>query len=428
MAYGKDASALPVANSFRQGAGYIQASRPKFGGSNTGERWANSFRPSLDTPDEIRLIKGDYEMLLANETGGIEKLQLYYYMHTEHYHATLKKSAICSAGPAHAFKNLRGPCHGCDMFWEGREQGRNSGPMSKRDLYDVNVLHFAPYGKIEQVDKITGKVRTDSAGKPYYSWQRILHHERQKFQGKEMREMHMMHWSLGYGHWQVLLDYDKFVGQSCKSCRGMETIVPEAYACPRCGVVVIDINTTQLSPTQIEETTRKICKCPKCGAEVFLQEHVSCKECKQGARATLFDVHLKLKRIPGANSTQNTLAILGWEWARPIPQHLASIVVPMDFPKIFAPDSLETQASIWQIKKKEEEAEPQKQMYRPYVPQVSSFQEPAPQQYSPTPQQYSPNPQYPPSPFSPAPSPFNPAPFPTASTRQEPPTEGYGYR
>lgn len=383
MAYGKNATDLPETGSFRQSAHHHQATKPKFGGRG-GSRFSDAYKPGLDVPDTIRLVRGMYEVPVATNTGQVEMRRLFYFPYVDHYHGILKKGAICSAGPAHAFKNLREPCHGCDMFWQGKESGRKSrGPMSKRDMYGFTVLHYAPYAKMEQVDRETGQIRTNNEGKPFYEWVRVLPHERQKYQGREMRDAHVLHWSLGFGHWNVLVDYDKHIGASCRNCGGVDCIQSEAWGCKSCGELIIDVSSTHLSPKQIDDITMAPVKCPKCGTEAFLQEYINCTKCGNGARADLFDVDLTVKRIAASDgSNQNVLSIVKWSEPRPIDQRFIEIAKPLDLPKIFSPDSLERQAQIWQITAAPVPQEPQYRQYTPQAPQQQPMQQAwsAPQQ------------------------------------------------
>ena len=224
-----------------------------------------------------------------------------------------------------------------------------------------------------------------------------------KYQGKEMRDAHVLHWSMGSNYWNTLIEFDPYVGRSCRTCGGRDCIVSDWWGCSHCGAPIIDMRVTELSPSQIDDITCNPCRCAECGQVMFPKEYVSCSNCQNPARATLFDVRLQLKITPGATSTQNQLTIVGWSNPAPIDQRFAAITKPMDLPKLFAPDSLERQAQILQLDTGNNKTA-QAPAYREYsaapVPQEPQQTYHPAQGFAPAPG--SPRPQapvYPPSPF-----------------------------
>jgi len=368
MAFGKDPNGVVGMASFRQMAAHHQAAKPKSGGNGNGAQWADRYKLSV-TVDEIQILRGSYDVQTVDQNGTIENHKLPYFMHVEHYNATLKKGAICSAGPAHAFKHLRGECRGCDMFWAGKEQDKKGGPMSKRDVYSFSILHYAPYAKMEVIDKNTGDIRKDSEGKPFYAWQRMMPQERHKYQGKELRQAHLLHWPMGSNFLSTLLNYDQHIGQSCRNCGGRDSIKSDWWGCQYCNEPIIDMHSSDLPSEQIYSITNEPCRCPKCGNMGMLKEYVSCSNCDNAVRAELFDVRLKVQLSKGAQPTQNQLIVVSWSNPAPIPAQYASIAVPLDLPKIYAPDSIERQIQIWQLGDIPQHGQPAPQMYRQYEQQ-----------------------------------------------------------
>ena len=389
MAYGKDPRGIDENSSFRQQNARVQASRPR-GGGGSRPRFVNEFKPSLDYPDTIRIIRGSYEVEIPDERGQLSKIRLAYFPFIEHFHGTLKKGAVCSAGPLHAFKNMRQPCLGCDKFWEQREMGNKKGAMGKREMYALTVMHFAPYAKVEQIDRHTGQVRRSQTGEPYMEWVQVLPHERMKYQGREMREWNLMHWALGYGHMTSLTDYAKTtIGQSCRNCGGMNCIVPIALTCQNCGNALLEYESTTLTPKQIDQMIDNPVRCPHCGNEGFLNEVLNCSNCGQGARADIYDVNIQVKKVqPSDGSNNNMLNCQGHSAPGPIDPRFAEHAKPLDLPKIYAPDSLEVQAEKWGInisaQAQQMPQNVQPQQFRPYG--QSGLVAPVPQQVQVAPQ------------------------------------------
>ena len=347
MAFGKDASTLGSISTFRQSTKAHQALRPKTGGGGTKPYYLNAFKPSLDEPDNFRIVQGNYEVSVGTADGQLIKRVLSYFPFIEHFHGTLKKGFICSAGPFAAFKGKHDPCLGCDMFWSDKQAGKKNGPMSRREMYSFTVLHYATFANVEQTDRGTGAVRTDSSGNPYMEWTRIHAHEKHKYPGRETRDASQLHWDLGFGHWTTLTEYDKEIGKSCKACGGRDTVKMEAWVCGGCGDALIEADSTTLSPKEIEDLSTSEVTCGTCKHVGYMNEIISCQGCSSGARAEIFDVDLSARRIgdpKGGNQT--SLAITSWSNPRPVDVRFADMAVPMDLAKIFTPMPIEKQAEL----------------------------------------------------------------------------------
>jgi hypothetical protein len=264
----------------------------------------------------------------------------------------MKKGGVCSGGPLHFTKDKRDPCYGCDSFWADRTalpKGQK-GPWSKRDMNAFTVLHYATYVFTEQLDRQTGKPVLNNDNKPYMEWALIQKHQRNlpQFQGKEIRDAHLLHWSLGNDHWEQLTNYDKVVGDNCKNCGGIKTIESEAWTCQKCGECLIDPATSTLAPKEFEAFTTKPVRCAVCAHEGMLKEYIRCSQCNKATRAEIFDVDLDLRRLPpkdGSNRTQ--LMIVGCSAPGPIDARFIELAKPMDLAKIFAPTTYDKQLELW---------------------------------------------------------------------------------
>lgn len=349
MAFGKNDSNLGNVGGFRNQARQYDQKRARPAGNFGGAQFRDKYQPSTDDPDEIRIIRGNYEVDLGQADGTLVKQQLSYFPYIEHFHATMKKGSICSAGPFGNFKNKGEPCRGCEQFWGDKNAGRKNGPMSKRELWGFTVLHYATYAKVPQIDRQTGQARTNDQGVPYTEWAHVLPHKRHEFKDVEMRDHHVMHWSIGFGHSEVLRDYDKEIGKSCVSCGGRDTIVCEAWTCSNCGEALIEPATTHLSPKEVDKLTAEPVRCGSCHAEELMNEIISCSKCPNAKRADIFDVDMRLKRVKSEerNSNQTKLIITGWSDPRPIDQRYTEIAKPLALDKIFQPTPYQKQEEMY---------------------------------------------------------------------------------
>lgn len=347
MAFGKGSNSSVQNQGFRQQARAQQQARPKFTGGGA-PYFVNRFQPSTDDPDQIRILKGHYEIEIANQDKELVKQTLYYFPYIEHFHGSMKKGGICSAGPLGMFKGMGQPCLGHDIYWADKNAGKKNGPMSMREMSAFTIVHFASYAKAEQTDD-QGQVKKNDKGEPYWNWVRVLPHERQKYANKEMRDFNVMHWSLGFGHLNTLMEYDKEIGKSCRSCGTRDSIVCEAWTCGHCGEALIEPATTILSPKEIDEFTGKEVRCAQCQQVGYLQEIISCSACPNPTRAEIFDVDMQVKRVksPDANSNQTSLIIPTWTNPRPIDQRYAADAKNLPLDKIFAPTPIEKQQEMW---------------------------------------------------------------------------------
>lgn len=356
MAFGKNSSGLSSVGSWRQAA-TAATSKParKSGGGGRAPTWVNSFKPSTGDPDTGRLLDGAYEVPVAQEDGSLLVQLVPFFPYVEHYDGRHETQAICSAGPHAMDRNKREPCYGCDLFWadhaanKGQKGNTATKRMSKRDMFAFNWLHNAPYVNVPQIDKRTGQMRVNQQGQPYMQWIPLLPHERAKYpEGQfEIKMGHTLHWSMGYGHFNALLEYDKLIGKSCKSCGSRDSIESEAWLCgnPECGDAVIELGSTTLPSSDIEKIVNQPAMCPTCSMKSFLREVIHCTQCGHASRATLFDVDISVKRIEGRDGAKTTtLAVTNWSNPRALDPILAEQAVIEDLPKIFAPNTLDFQA------------------------------------------------------------------------------------
>jgi hypothetical protein len=350
MAYGKDPSVLDNASNFGESARRYERekAKPSSGGGGSLPSFIDQFKPSKDEPDLIRIIPGQYEFEAAVGTNAsdvrIVKRTEQFYPYVDHYNAVLKKGCICSAGILGSFKGKAEPCRACDQFWAEKvaNRGTQKQPVMKRsDKYSFTVLHYAPYAFVEQTDYKTGAIRTnEQTGEPYMGWVRVHEYERAKFAGREMREAHVLHWDIGWGHYSTLLEINDQIGKSCRTCGGRNTIQMEAWTCtaPGCGEALIEKGTTY-KPAEIKELTQNDVRCAHCQQVMRLKEHVSCTQCGSGRRADITNVDINVKR----QEEDSKLLITEWSNPGPIDARFTDIAKPMDLKRFFTPTPVEEQ-------------------------------------------------------------------------------------
>lgn len=355
MSFGKDRRVLESIPSFADQHRRHEASQPKRGGKGGGSfAWKNRYTPT-DTAtgkaDVIRLFRGVHTVPQAtpadDNTFVVENVKMSYFPYTEHgTDINGYKSSICSAGPIPT-KEGRLPCIGCDRFWEGKAAKKDL--MSRHTKYAFTVLHFHPYALVPDVDK-DGNERQDKDGKPYMSWVRtspaLL---RGEHAGRETRDYNLMHWSLGYKDFQVLLTQSYSIAERCVNCeKGKIEVL--GYSCPSCGSPRIDMANTMFSEAEVAELAKNPFTCSVCGAEGMLDPQVDCSGCANPIRADIFDVDLYVKQpLDPKTGKRGPVNFVGFSEPGPVPErYLAGenpIFQQLELDKLFAPTPLEEQKS-----------------------------------------------------------------------------------
>lgn len=367
MAYGKAPQASNQ-GSFRQRANQYQQGKEKSrkrGGGGGGVYWQNQYKPSMDNVDTIRIIEGKYmcpQIVGEKDDAKVEMVELPFFTLSEHYDGREEKSSICSAGPWAGSKKKSEPCYGCEIFWAGMgEKDHNGkkkqGRMSRREMYAFTVIDYGVYHHVPQTDFKTGQIRTKDDGTPWMEWKKCeaTPDTPQSCSGcrsaAETRRGARLHWQLGWGHYQTLLDADKQIGKSCSNCCAANSIVGIAWTCAACGDAIVDMATTTLKPKEIDELVGKNVTCT-CGHTGFAQEIIECRSCTGAGgtakRATIFDVDMNVKRVAdpnGGNAT--TLAISQWSTPAPIDPLFKEFAEPIDLAKVYAPTPLEKQRELF---------------------------------------------------------------------------------
>lgn len=370
MAFGKTEDRSHLAGTFTQQSSYSNKRPPRQEGGGK-PYWIDNYQPT-ENVDMVRLIPGSYSNEQVDAaTGNVVNSVLPWYLIVEHYHGSLKKGALCSAGPLRRTKGKRNPCVGCDIYWqdyaereriksETGQKVQNPNRISMSEKKVMTVLDYSPYYEAEQIDSRTGRVRTNSSGQPFMEWRKLYYANDPAAAGRNIKNGRALPWQLNFGQFEALRIYTKFnIGECCVGCSGYGTSMNKIlqtlqYVCKSCRNPAIDARTTTLSPQQIEELFDNPFTCQACGHFNFLEEVVHCEQCAAKgttpARASLWDVDIQVRMQKDPQSpTKNILSILNHSQPRPIDPRFLELAKPLDLPSMFMPTPVEKQKTIWGI-------------------------------------------------------------------------------
>lgn len=394
MSFGKNSQVRAAVGSFRQMSN-------QFTKNNYGKRkgggglpyFVDMFQPPINELCTVRLVPGEYlqDQIIevpaptatdpnATDVTAIQVISPFIKF-VDHFDGSKQRGAICSAGAFANFKDKRQPCHGCDIYWATVVRNPNgrleSSRMSRQNKYAFSVFDYSPYHKLEQYDQETGQVKVNSKGEPYYNWVRC---GGQGCDGcraqKETKMGHMSHWPINYTQLQVLRSAEADIGHSCAVCCQENCIISLGWMCGSCGEGVVDMSTTELKRDELLKLTDEPYVCGACHNKEFLKEVYECRSCtprgQTGVRASLFDVDLKVKLVPGGQNNSKVLQVSGWSAPHGIAPELAEVVKPVDLVARYAPMPLEKQADLFGVVPTMQT--PTSQQQQPRAPQTSGFQ------------------------------------------------------
>lgn len=360
MAYGKQPLQSANVGGWRQRAGIRQNEKQKAMSSGrggfAGSRFSNQFKPPLGVTTLARLIPGQYKVQRAVEVErnkwGLQTDTLEYFEAAEHFDGRTKQSTICSGGAIWFKKDFAQPCIGCRGYFASPKdsQGRRKGRFGRRNIFVFSVLEYGTFCKIEQMDA-NGLIKlSEKTGKPYTEWKR-----KSECGGRgiiEEKEGHVQHWTVGYGHLEVIKGYDAIIGKTCVSCGSPDTITRRALLCPKCGTDIIDCASTTVSPADQDKMLYTDTECTYCKHVAPLNEFIECSQCSNPVRASVFDVDINMQRLDTAGQTQ----LIFTSWSKPHPIDPSYKARPLDLPAIFQPDSIEVQERRFQMTLEDAEA------------------------------------------------------------------------
>lgn len=362
MSYGKDDSQLGRIAGF--GATPSQqmgnAARRQQGPRKGTPPWANNFRPSQGTPDYIRLIPGQFEAERINETTGeVFKEQVPWFEYTEHFHGTLKRSSVCSAGIHRMDKSKALPCRGCEIYWEDwrvrkqieQEKGvKPTGPnrVSFSSRYAFLVLDMGWFYKGVRLDDSGRPVINQQNGQPFVDWIKYKGpHQDADFQAAaEKRQGMVQSWPIGYNQFGMLGGYADIVQKHCRNCGGQNCIHTSSWVCPACSAPTLLPSESTLPPDKVKELVSKMVACRTCKQLSYPRALQSCQHCQNPTPATLYDVDMQVQVVKSGQ--QNQLLVPWMSNPRPIDQVFSELIKKLpDLVKKFAPTPYEEQVTLF---------------------------------------------------------------------------------
>ncbi len=370
MAFGKDREGIGRMNLRQQMR--RSTKRPPRGTGGGAPHYVNQYRPPKGAAgtDTIRIIRGEYQIpridldrrdFVRDANGEIVHDSAPHWQYVSYYKHQPDgsgKSCISTEGWLGAFKGKAEPCIAADWYWwewrKRNETGNKTSPKSFRrsEQYALTVLVMAPFYKVPQMDAQGNIKKNDKTGQPYYNWVKGSKRGNDEFAagGFERKEGHLQHWSMGFGHWNTLLDFSDTLSRDCRSCHTQNAIEDIALICQECGEAVVEFATTGLSEEDLAKMRAEEVTCQACRTHGYLDDVIGCTSCSNPERATIFDYDLEVHTVAtgGDNSNQTNLMI-----ARAIgPKSIDAIYgedmrKPLDLPKILAPTPLATQEQIF---------------------------------------------------------------------------------
>jgi ribosomal protein L37E len=323
--------------------------------------WANNYRPSQGVPDHIRILEGNYqvEKIDENSTEGATYLEeVGWWEHTEHYHATMKKSIICSAGPHRRSKKLAQPCRGCDIYWEDynererirQETGQkvqNPNRISMSSKYTFNVLVYGNFFKAPRMDE-HGRTKVKQNGQAFMDWVKYRgpQDDQAYHTSQEKQEGLVMAWPVGYNQFITLRQYADMVSHHCLNCGQQNCVYVQQWVCPACTAPLMELTASSLNPEQIQELVSQPNTCRNCNTRAYPQAVHGCSSCNNPRPARLYDVDLMLQTIKSNNSRQLMVTWVGAPSGID-PKYSDIVSKAADLSTKFAPTPMEQQISIF---------------------------------------------------------------------------------
>jgi hypothetical protein len=420
MSFGRDDSRLATIGGY--GASPTQqmnnAMRRQQGPRKGAPSWANNYRPSEHTLDNIRFLSGNYNIQRIDTTSGKAYTEVTpWFEYTEHYHGGTKRSAICSAGVFRNDKKQALPCRGCEIYWEdwnernriaqekGLKKVEQPNRISRQDFKVFNILDMGHFFKGTRLDDQGRPITNKSTGRPIQDWVKYIgpHQDAEYHTSPEKRQGLVLPFPVGFTQFQTINGYAEEVQKNCRNCGGTGSIYTQTYVCPQCGAPTLQGHETTMPPDKIKDIVNQPVNCLHCRTPAYPRPVMSCQYCPHPTPARLFDVDIQLKETRINNKRQ--LIIASISPPRPIDPLFQEIVSkPVDLVKKFAETPYEEQLALFGA------PAPQQMQYAPQggygytQPQYQQGQQSAPYQpaaqpYQPA--QYSPQPQYQPPPYQP---------------------------
>jgi hypothetical protein len=385
------------------------AARRQYGPRKPSPSWANNYEPPEGSTDLVRLIPGKYESQRIDQvTGAVIVEETGWYEFVEHYHGTLRKGMICTAGVYRwADKSKAQPCRGCDISNEDFEERKrieratghkptNPNRMGASTKYAFIILQLGEpsqgghFYKGYQYDRDNRVSVGKNGGQPFMEWRKYIGQQEPEFQhiardlqtqGKqvEWKVGHVQTWPANYGMFKTLEAYSDMLQKHCKNCGGQNCLHTQSYACPHCSYPTIQDTATPAD--KVKEIVNQVVTCRNCNQKAYPYAIQACSYCQNGRSASIWDVDFQFCKTKVNKTSQLMIP-----WSSPpkaIDPMYAKVMekLPNVLTK-FAPTPYEDQVQLFGHPNTQAAA----QQYQPPAPQ--GYQ---PQQYQPAGYGYDPN-------------------------------------
>lgn len=368
MSFGKDpnnlAGVVQGGASFQQqAAASLRRPKKQAGGGGGGKffSYRDQFKPSDVNVDTGRIIPGSYVSTNLGDDGNTYGIITAYVTYDEHFHGTLQRGTICSAGPFWRMRNKRNPCRGCDIFWEDYEQRKRLGKgvkgpnrVSRREMFAFNWLDMGVFHKTNVLQPDGQPLINRNSGLPIWNWVKCIGIGCPGCStGVESKRGHMMPWPMGKQHFETINGYAEYIANGCLSCGERDSISTVSWHCanPGCGEAIVDLRNTTMNAQQVNEMIAGQYHCRKCQTSALPIEAVYCANCTptgvQPVRASLFDVDMQVQRRGGGDSKGTQLVVLDTSDPKPIDPRFVEIAKPLDLAARYAPTPYDEQVALF---------------------------------------------------------------------------------
>lgn len=345
------------------------ATRRQSGPRKGSPSWANNYSPSEGTPDNIRIIPGNFDAeRVDSATGQVFIEQVAWVEYTEHFHGGIKKGITCSGG-VHRMGDWKKalPCRGCDISREDLAERRRieaekgvkvtqPNRVSFSSKYAFMVLDMGWFFKGYRLDEY-GRPKVGQNGQAYLDWIKytdqnygVYNYTQQELarQSKavEVQQGLIRSWPVGYTQFNTLIGYAELIQKHCRNCGGMNCIHTTAWVCPHCTAPTFMGGETTMPADKIKETVSQIMPCRACHQPGYPKAIQSCQHCSNPTPANLYDVDLQIQTIKVNNTKAFHLA--GVSNPKPIDGVFAELLKKLpDMVKKFAPTPMEEQVALF---------------------------------------------------------------------------------
>jgi hypothetical protein len=276
--------------------------------------------------NRIALFKGEYKIpLQVGKT--VEEMTRAYFLYYDHYSATKRRSASCTAGLRFDENNAaapidvgKEPCPACHFI-----DNDVAGNISRRRMHVFNAFLL---GYFHQVDSD----RKSDSGVAYKDWVECAG-KRCKHCGANVERIfgRRVFWPLSPRFVKSINAYSK--SEFSTRCRCGGNLEKIGLDCPECREILYDFVEDRIDDKEIAQLSATQTRCPGCKEVVVPKLTLECDECKKPTPLTLWDVEMKVVKV--GTGTDTAINIVKWEPISDKVRELVSKQKPFDFGRLF---------------------------------------------------------------------------------------------